>query len=250
MGITEIIVVFFIGILVNICFYKLYSLYMESEIYDLRKEIEDTENDTKFLSEKIQKISEDFWKRRKKSSADSKKLKKANRKLKKKFNKLYKLILDKDQVVIEPVVDSSSELHIDEIEELIDIGEKGLEEESKVVDANNTGLVLSYKDGLVDYSYIENAKDGDIVKFTSGEKGLVSSVFDKVIVILGKGDTIQKGDLIMLTNEKLTPLNPEETIPEPIKAQESVSKKLEEVVTVKGRKVIDGGNIISRWKKN
>lgn len=250
MGITEIIVVFFVGVLVNICFYKLYSLYIESEIYELRKEIGDTENDTKFLSEKIQKISEDFWIRRNKTSNDLKKLKRANRKLKKKFNKLYKLILDKDQVVMEPVVDSSSELHIDEIEELIDIGEKGLEEESKVDDVNNTGLVLSCKDRLIDYSFIENAKNGDIVKFTSGEKGIVSSVFDKVIVILGKGDTIQKGDLITLTDEKLIPLNPEETIHEPIKIQESASEKLEEVVTVKGRKVIDGGNIISRWKKD
>ncbi|KAJ1604594.1 ATP synthase alpha chain [Cryptosporidium canis] len=71
-----------------------------------------------------------------------------------------------------------------------------------ITNTNTTGQVISIADGIAQVSGIRSVKYGELVRFSSGEKGMALSLEnDQVgVIILGEDRNIRKGDQVVSTN--------------------------------------------------
>lgn len=73
------------------------------------------------------------------------------------------------------------------------------------IDVNESGKIVSYANGVAEVYGIKNVIAGELVEFENNERGLVSFVGESSssVVIVGKGDDINKGMLCSRTNKQI-----------------------------------------------
>lgn len=244
-----------LNLVIGFFYFKMVMIFTNKAVESVDASVKELDDDVTFLSEKIQKISQEFWIKKKKRDRKINKLEKQIKKMNKKLKKLKKnntgIITTIEEVlpvlkkeVIQPVLEEVAENLVNNIENTKQPSED-VKPPLLVHTSDKIGIVTKYikEDGLVTaYEGLNGVKNGSVVQFATGEEGLVNGNY---IVVLGKGKDIETGMVINLLDK---------TIPNPTDETETnnVTKvqEKEEVVMVGNKKVIDGGSIISKWKSN